>query len=272
MSGLSVRSGEWVVVCDGAKALVLENTGDAKFPNPQDRRGVRTEGAADARARHRCARPRRWLRSGVMLAASVEQTDWHDQAEKAFLTELAVHLDAAVAAGRAKSLIMIAPPRALGMIRPAYSQGLRGAVRAELDKDLVKLPVLRDRKAPDRLSSSVIGSRRRVPSASRLTDPWLRRNCGAMVAPDSASRDSECIGFLLIGPRGRLAALFTALALTAAAAQAAGRAAARPARCRCRPSRRCRRLRPSRSAVRLRCPASGTRAGGRNGLTYRVSA
>ena len=33
MSGLSIQSGEWVVVCDGAKALVLENVGDTKFPN-----------------------------------------------------------------------------------------------------------------------------------------------------------------------------------------------------------------------------------------------
>ena len=33
MSELLIRHGEWVVVCDGAKALVLENAGDAKFPN-----------------------------------------------------------------------------------------------------------------------------------------------------------------------------------------------------------------------------------------------
>jgi len=35
----------------------------------------------------------------------------------------------------------VAPPRALGMIRPAYSHALRAAVRAEVDKDLVKLPI-----------------------------------------------------------------------------------------------------------------------------------
>ena len=35
----------------------------------------------------------------------------------------------------------MAPPRALGMIRPAYSHGLRAALRAEVDKDLVKLPI-----------------------------------------------------------------------------------------------------------------------------------
>ena len=69
------------------------------------------------------------------------QTDWHDQAEQAFLAKLAKRLDAAVAAGEAKSMVMVAPPRALGMLRPAYSPALRAAVRAEIDKDFVKMPV-----------------------------------------------------------------------------------------------------------------------------------
>jgi protein required for attachment to host cells len=38
-------------------------------------------------------------------------------------------------------MIMVAPPRALGLIRPVWSQGLRSVVRDEVDKDLVKLPV-----------------------------------------------------------------------------------------------------------------------------------
>ncbi len=37
--------------------------------------------------------------------SSVEQTDYHDQAEHDFLIQLAKHLDAAVAAGKVKSLI-----------------------------------------------------------------------------------------------------------------------------------------------------------------------
>ncbi|MGE3871140.1 MAG: host attachment protein, partial [Pseudorhodoplanes sp.] len=34
-----------------------------------------------------------------------------------------------------------APPRALGMLRQAYTASVRGAVRTEIDKDLVKVPV-----------------------------------------------------------------------------------------------------------------------------------
>ena len=44
-------------------------------------------------------------------------------------------------AGEAKSLVLVAPPRALGVLRQAYSSGLRAAPKAEIDKDFVKMPV-----------------------------------------------------------------------------------------------------------------------------------
>jgi protein required for attachment to host cells len=140
MSELVIHGGEWVVVCDGAKALVLENTGDAKFPNLKtiehfEQKDLAThELGADSPGRA-------FSPAGHGARSSVEQTDWHDQAERVFLLQLVKHLDAALAAGKTKSLIIVAPPRALGMIRPAYSHALRAAVRVELDKDFVKLPV-----------------------------------------------------------------------------------------------------------------------------------
>ena len=139
MSELLIRSGEWVVVCDGAKALILENAGDAKFPNLKtievfEQKDLPThEQGTDV--------PGRAFNSVGNLRSAVGQTDWHDQAERAFLLQLAQRLDAAVTAGKPKSLIIVAPPRALGMLRPAYSHALKGAVRAELDKDFVKMPV-----------------------------------------------------------------------------------------------------------------------------------
>jgi protein required for attachment to host cells len=139
MTALSIRTGEWVVVCDGAKALVLENVGDAKFPNLKTLEVLEQKDLAT----HELGtdKPGRSYSSVGPGRSAVQQTDWHNQAEQAFLTGLAHHLDKAVVAGKIKSLIVVAPPRALGMLRPVYSQALKGAVRAELDKDLVKHPV-----------------------------------------------------------------------------------------------------------------------------------
>jgi protein required for attachment to host cells len=139
MSKLLIHHGEWVVVCDGAKALVLENTGDAKFPNLKTREVYEQNDLAT----HELGadKPGRTHSSAGYGSSAVTQTDWHDQAEQAFLTHLAQRLDVAVATGKVKSLIMVAPPRALGMIRTAYSHALRAAVRSEVDKDFVKMPV-----------------------------------------------------------------------------------------------------------------------------------
>lgn len=139
MSGLSIREGEWVVVCDGAKALVLENVGDAKFPNLKTIEVLEQKDLATHE--QGTDEPGRTFSSAGHGRSSYEQTDWHDRSEEAFLTHLAGRLDAAVSAGKTKSLIVVAPPRALGMMRPVYGNALKGALRAELDKDLVKMPV-----------------------------------------------------------------------------------------------------------------------------------
>jgi protein required for attachment to host cells len=48
----------------------------------------------------------------------MEQTDWHTQEEERFLKEIAGLLDAEVKAGHVKGIVMVAPPRALGVLRP----------------------------------------------------------------------------------------------------------------------------------------------------------
>ncbi len=139
MTELLIHEGEWVVVCDGAKALILENAGDAKFPNLKT---VEVIEQKDLPTREQGADvPGRSHSSVGQGRSAYEQTDWHDRSEEAFLHQLADKLDTAVGAGKVKSLIIVASPRALGMIRPAYSHALKAAVRTELHKDLVKMPV-----------------------------------------------------------------------------------------------------------------------------------
>ena len=112
MTAISIQPGEWVIVCDGAKALVLENVGDAKFPNLKTRDVYEQKSLAT----HEIGTdaPGRSHSSVGHGRSAVEQTDYHDQAETAFLTELAGKLELAVNTHQVKSLIVVAPPRALG--------------------------------------------------------------------------------------------------------------------------------------------------------------
>lgn len=139
MNKTAVGTGDWVVVCDGRKALIFENAGDEKFPNL---RMKETYDHPDASTHEQgAAPPGRAFQSIGHRRSAVTQTDWHDEAERTFLKTVAKRLNSAVAAGQTKALTMIAPPRALGMLRPEYSPALRLAIMREIDKDLVKRPV-----------------------------------------------------------------------------------------------------------------------------------
>ena len=139
MAILKIREGDWVVVCDGAKALILENAGDGMHPNLKTKEvHEQTEGKTHEQGTDA---PGRSINSIDARRSAMEQTDWHNQAEQRFLIGLAKRLDMAVTAGETKSLIVVAPPRALGMLRQAYPNALRDAVKAEIGKDYVRMPV-----------------------------------------------------------------------------------------------------------------------------------
>jgi protein required for attachment to host cells len=139
MGKLKIHQGDWVIVCDGRKALVLENAGDEKFLNLKTRQVFDhpDEKTSDLGT----GAPGRAFSSVGHGRSAVEQTDWHIQEENRFLRKLAGHLDTEVKAGRAKSIVMVAPPRALGVLRPAYSNDLRKSLTTEIDKDLVSMPL-----------------------------------------------------------------------------------------------------------------------------------
>jgi protein required for attachment to host cells len=61
--------------------------------------------------------------------------------EQRFLEDLAGRLDAALGAGETKTFILVAPPKALGMLRAACSAHVKAAIRSEVDKDYVNMPV-----------------------------------------------------------------------------------------------------------------------------------
>jgi protein required for attachment to host cells len=139
---MKIGQGMWVVVCDGKKALLLENQGDDKYLN------LKTKEVYEQQVpkTHELGsdEPGRSFQSAGSMRSAMDQTDWHDESERAFLEKLVKRLDVAVQSGETKSLILVAPPRALGVIRNTYSHNghaLKTAIRGEIDKDFVRMPV-----------------------------------------------------------------------------------------------------------------------------------
>jgi protein required for attachment to host cells len=139
MTKMKIGTGDWIVVCDGRKALILENIGDRMFPNLHTRE-VHEHPDPPTSAQGSAA-PGKVHQSMGGARSSIEQTDWHDESERAFLKTLADRLNLAVTSGETKALTMVASPRALGMIRSDYSAAVRKALHGELHKDLVRMPV-----------------------------------------------------------------------------------------------------------------------------------
>lgn len=139
MDKMKIGTGDWVVVCDGRKALILENIGDRMFPNLHTKE-VR-EHPDERTAALGADEPGSVQPSFGTARSSVEQSDWHDEAERTFLKALAGRLHQAILAGETRALTVVASPRALGMIRADYSDVVRKALHGEIHKDLVKMPV-----------------------------------------------------------------------------------------------------------------------------------
>jgi protein required for attachment to host cells len=139
LKNLKIGNGAWVVVCDGAKALILENNGDKLHPDLRMREVFEIDNPSTAE--QGADKPGRSHSSVGPGRSAVGQTDWHDQVEAKFMKDLAEKLHLAVHGGETKELVVVAPPRALGMIRENYTPAIKQALRDEVDKDLVKMPV-----------------------------------------------------------------------------------------------------------------------------------
>jgi protein required for attachment to host cells len=142
MDKLKIEAGEWVVVCDGRKALILENAGDQAFPNLKTRE-VREHDDPPTHELGTGAPGRTYSAAvtGSTKRSAMEQTDWHDLAERAFLQGLARRLDAAINRGEMPAFYLVAPARALGVLRKEFSAAVNKKLRGEIERDYVKIPV-----------------------------------------------------------------------------------------------------------------------------------
>lgn len=131
----------WIVVADGAKARIFQRSGrhgplapvpGEYFVEPEARRPTRDIGAD---------RPGRVQESANAARHAMEpRVDWHRFAKAQFAKGVASALETAALAGKYDSLILVAPPQALGDLRGALGGKTHALVEAEIGKDLTNLP------------------------------------------------------------------------------------------------------------------------------------
>lgn len=131
----------WVLVADGAKARLLERVGpngplvpaSAKCFSESEARIPTREIGAD--------RPGRVQESANAARHSMEpRVDWHRYAKEQFARSVAGALEEAALNKKYETLILVAPPQALGDLRSALGPHARAMVVGEIAKDLTNLP------------------------------------------------------------------------------------------------------------------------------------
>lgn len=131
---MKIAHGALVMVLDGEKLLLFRNEGDEKYAvletlgredlaNPPTR-----EQGSDAPGRtHSSTSDRR---------SAYGETDWHREAEERFAIECVRRLERAAAQAEG-DIVVVAPPRTLGVIRGEWNKAVGARIVAEIAKDLV---------------------------------------------------------------------------------------------------------------------------------------
>ncbi|OWV92630.1 host attachment family protein [Rhizobium sp. R693] len=139
MIDVRVPSKSWVVVCDGAKALILRNAGDVEYLNLKVEETLSQPNEPDRDIGS--DKPGRTHASDGLSGSAMQQTNWHEQAETEFLKQVAAKMDLLVREKQARRIVLVAPPRALGALRGNLTPDVQAAISAEVPKDYINLPV-----------------------------------------------------------------------------------------------------------------------------------
>ena len=134
-----LAKGTWVVLADGEKALICENTGTPRAP----RLRVHAKMAQDLAPQRELAadRPGRMPDPGRNQRSAMEMTDLPRQAKERFAAEVAVRVNHLAGRADAARLVIAAPPQLLAVLRDGLDGALRDRVIAELPKTLTQHPL-----------------------------------------------------------------------------------------------------------------------------------
>ncbi len=130
----------WFVLADGSRARIFEKRPGgpgysiiAEYHSAEAQRPTRDLGAD---------RPGRTQESATTGRHALEpREDWHRAAKADFAREVATHLNEACGSQAFDSLVLYALPHVLTSLHEALDNGARQRIKAEVAKDLTKLPV-----------------------------------------------------------------------------------------------------------------------------------
>ncbi len=128
--------GCWIVVADGAGAMILENVGTVAAPDLRLIDRIETRKAEDHQDR-----AGRMADGGPNQRSALEVTDRERLAESAMVATLMTRLSFSVRQSQISRIAIAAPPQLLGAIRTRMDDDLRGRVVLMLPKTLTNHPL-----------------------------------------------------------------------------------------------------------------------------------
>lgn len=137
MTGLANKS--WVLIADGAKALFLENVGDAQDMHLQVVRKDRQDNPSSAE--QGTDRPGRMSDGPSGHRSAMDDTDWHELGKQRFAKDLADTLYKYAHAGRFDRIVIVAAPSVLGDLRGELHVEVQSRIIAEVPKTLTGHPL-----------------------------------------------------------------------------------------------------------------------------------
>jgi protein required for attachment to host cells len=135
---MRIDTGTWVLVADGERYLLLRNDGTrARI----DLRVIGERAVENPPTREQGTdRPGRFD-NAVAAPSAAEPTDWHRLEKERFAKDLAERLRLWALDDRFRSLVLVADPRTLGLLRAEFHKTVVERLAGEIDKDLTRMPV-----------------------------------------------------------------------------------------------------------------------------------
>jgi protein required for attachment to host cells len=129
---MKIAHGTLVMAVDGEKLLLFRNEGDETFPVLEAL--SHEESPSPATREQGSDRPGRSFSSMSERRSGYGETDWHQQSEDSFAEHAAEMLEKAAARTDA-GIVVLAPPRTLGVLRKHWGRLTQARLVAEIHKD-----------------------------------------------------------------------------------------------------------------------------------------